>query len=674
MKKGKQKNTKKKIANEIMFNVGRSVLAVLIILGIFSIFMMKTSIMTAKQTELTLQSKAASNEIADFFDPYMRMAEQMSVNPQIQELLETSHEGDSLIEMENYETVFANMLNIANTDKENIMAAWIADIDANMVTQSDKFTSGEGWEFYDRAWAYCTKTGEVILTEPYVDASTGSMIISTVSPVYSPESGDVLGVAGLDISLAHVQEIMQEHKIGNHGYVVLFSTEGNIIYAPDENIIQKNVGEIGLSENVVNAVNSQQETFLKYTIGKTTKYGFTSVMENSGCMVLSNMPFMEYYFALIQMIVAIVALFIVGIIVVIISIKKVAARITKPILELNETAMKLAEGDLDVELVVNVENEIGELGHSIEATVARLKEYIVYIDELSAVLKQIADGKLAVELKNDYVGEFSKLKEALLLISSSMTEVLSGINESAGQVAGGADELASAAQMLAEGSGTQAAAVQELVATTATIAEQVQESKDGAEKSAKETQQVTLMMEHSREQMQAMMQAMEKIQQTSHQVVGIIQAIEEIADQTNLLSLNASIEAARVGEAGKGFAVVAGEIGKLAEESSKAANNTRSLINISMEEIENGNAMAEEVMNSLKDAVDAVERVNGMIQVTADNASDQAYNMDQIRIGIEEISESVQDTSATAEECSATSEELASQAAILKEMVGRFEY
>ena len=229
MKKGKQKNTKKKIANEIMFNVGRSVLAVLIILGIFSIFMMKTSIMTAKQTELTLQSKAASNEIADFFDPYMRMAEQMSVNPQIQELLETSHEGDSLIEMENYETVFANMLNIANTDKENIMAAWIADIDANMVTQSDKFTSGEGWEFYDRAWAYCTKTGEVILTEPYVDASTGSMIISTVSPVYSPESGDVLGVAGLDISLAHVQEIMQEHKIGNHGYVVLFSTEGNII-------------------------------------------------------------------------------------------------------------------------------------------------------------------------------------------------------------------------------------------------------------------------------------------------------------------------------------------------------------------------------------------------------------------------------------------------------------
>lgn len=180
-------------------------------------------------------------------------------------------------------------------------------------------------------------------------------------------------------------------------------------------------------------------------------------------------------------------------------------------------------------------------------------------------------------------------------------------------------------------------------------------------------------MEQSQEKMNLMMQAVQKIKETSEQVVGIIQTIEEIADQTNLLSLNASIEAARAGEAGKGFAVVADEIGKLALESSKAANMTRNLIGISMEEIGKGNAVANDVMNSLIEAVTAVDNVNVMIQKTAENATVQAQNMEQIRIGIEEISQGVQDNSAIAEESSATSEELASQATLLNEMVQRFE-
>lgn len=94
------------------------------------------------------------------------------------------------------------------------------------------------------------------------------------------------------------------------------------------------------------------------------------------------------------------------------------------------------------------------------------------------------------------------------------------------------------------------------------------------------------MMRNSKDQMSLMTEAMNKITQTSNEVVGIIKTIEDIADQTNLLALNASIEAARAGEAGKGFAVVASEIGSLAEESSKAANTTKDLIGISINEIE----------------------------------------------------------------------------------------
>ena len=100
---------------------------------------------------------------------------------------------------------------------------------------------------------------------------------------------------------------------------------------------------------------------------------------------------------------------------------------------------------------------------------------------------------------------------------------------------------------------------------------------------------------------------------------------------------------------------------------------TRNLIGVSMEEINKGNDIAQGVMSSLKDAVDAVDKVNGMIQKTAESAADQAQSMEQIKVGIEEISQGIQDNSAIAEESSATSQELASQADVLNNMVQRFE-
>ena len=174
--------------------------------------------------------------------------------------------------------------------------------------------------------------------------------------------------------------------------------------------------------------------------------------------------------------------------------------------------------------------------------------------------------------------------------------------------------------------------------------------------------------------MNRMMDAMTKIHDTSQEVVGIIQTIEQIADQTNLLALNASIEAARAGELGKGFAVVAGEIGKLADESSKAANTTRDLIGVSIDEIEKGNELANRVLASLDDAVSAVANVNEMIEKTAEHAEKQAEHMQQLQKGIEAISQGIADSSAVSEESAATSEELAAQATTLTELLRRFEY
>ena len=657
----KPTKSRKRIADEIMKQIGKSVILVFLLVAIVAIVMVGWTIMTSKETELTLESSAAAKQLTGFLEQYIRSAEQLAVNPEIKDVMLQTGAGDDILQADNMDTVRENLINIANTDVENTLSVWISDLDASVLTQSDGFTSEEGWDVTTRAWYKCIDMHRTILTEPYIDSSTGKMILSAVSPVYDDATGTALGAVGIDITLDHMTTVMSEYKIGNNGYVLLLSGSGTFLYHPQEDIIQKNITDIKISQNVVEAVLSGSDVFLSYTVDGVAKYGSVSPVGDTGYIVLSNLPLTEYYALLIAMIIALVVIFAAGILLIALSIRRSAANLTRPILELNQTAQKLAAGDLDVHLRIDSEDEIGELGESIGKTVARLKEYIVYIDETAEVLAQIADGKL------------QKIKAALLNISSSMNEVMEGINTSSDRVSAGAAELASASQMIAESSELQAASVEELAATTNTVADHVEESHRDAEASAAETEKVTAMIEQNQEKMTMMMEAMNEIRQTSQQVVGIIQTIEEIADQTNLLSLNASIEAARAGEAGKGFAVVADEIGKLALESSKAANSTRNLIEISMEEISKGNAIATDAMNSLKESVSAVDRVNEMIKKTAANSAVQAQNMEQLRVGIDEIARGIQDNSAASQETSATSEELAAQANILNKMLQKFE-
>lgn len=677
MKKGEVKSTqpkKKRIADEILFQVGRSVLLVFLVVAVVAILMVRWIIVSSKESELTLQSLSASHQLTGFFEQYASGSAQLAVNPEIKSVLLETTPGKTLSEAEKMETVRQNLMNVQKADAENIMAVWIADLDTSSFIQSDGYTSGDDWNITERVWYdACVQTGTTVLTEPYVDLETEKVILSAVTPVFDDSTGEMIGVTGLDVSMEHLTEVMGEYKIGNNGYVFLVTSEGTIIYHPQEDMQQKNIADADVSQNVADAVKAGKEQFLKYKVGGTTKYGVAEPVGDLGYIVISNMPFSEYYALLIRMIIILVVLFVAGIVLIVLSIRQSAASLSKPIMELNHTAQQLAEGDLDVLLEITSEDEIGELGDSIGRTVARLKEYIVYIDETAEVLSRIADGKLGIELKNDYVGEFQKIKDALINISDSMNDVMKGISQSSEQVSVGASELADASQMLAEGAQTQAAAVQELANTTNTVTEQVEESRRDAEKSAQATVRITEMMEQNQDKMKLMMGAMNEIRETSQQVVGIIQTIEGIAEQTNLLSLNASIEAARAGELGKGFAVVADEIGKLALESSKAASMTRELIGVSMEEINKGNDIANGVMSSLEKSVDAVDKVNEMIRKTAESAALQADNVKQIRIGIDNIAQGVNDNSAVSEETYATSEQLATQTVSLNDMVQKFE-
>lgn len=669
----KNMGKKKGISQQIQNKIGRSVIFVLLMVAVLVTVVVNNVVRDANDTELRLESQMASHQLAEFFAPFETMTTQLSVNKELQMLIKTTAQAKNLAKHSGYPGALQNIQQIKELDPVNVNSVWFADVDANVLATSEGYISDESWDIYATLWSGSIDKMETVYTAPVVDNTTGKTVITIATPAIDGTMGNVIGVAGMDIDVDAIIKTLSGYVIGENGYVMLIGEDGIFAYHPNEGVIGNNISGVDVSDNLRAAVAGKTEGLIKYKTDGQNRYGYLAKVGETGYVVVSSISGWEYNSSVVSLIVMLVILFALGFLVIIVVMRMVAARIVKPLGELNEAAMKLAEGDLDVKLNVTSDDEVGELGRSIDKTVNRLKEYIDYIDEISEVLAQMADGKLAIKLKYAYVGEFQKVKDALLHISESINEVMHNIKESSDQVSVGADDLAKAAQGLAEGAEMQAAAIEELVATAVTVAEQVEENRNDAEKSARHTKEVTIMMEDSRQQMGRMREAMENIRESSSKVVGIITTIEDIAEQTNLLSLNASIEAARAGEAGRGFAVVASEIGKLANESAHAVNTTRDLIGVSLDEIQKGNVLVDDVVAFLSQAVEKIDEVNVMIQKTAENATTQMQNMNQIREGVEEMSRGIQDNSAMAEETSATSEELAAQAETLNELVQTFE-
>lgn len=666
------KVNKNGIGYQIQKQIGISVTLVLAVIAVMAILIVRNMVTTANDTELKLESESAALQLENYFSPFERMVEQQAVNTEVKTVINTTVPGQNITANIKYSTLLNNLLETKRLDDSNILATWIADIDANVATMSDRYTTGPDFDVTTRPWYACVEKKDTILTDPYIDEASGQMVLSIAAPVNNAMGGAV-GISGMDVSLESIMNVMDNYKIGDNGYVMLLTGSGGFIYHPNKELLGTNIAELNITQNVITAIENKHAELLKYTVDGETKFGYLSPIGETGFVAISSIPQGQYYAKLINSILMLSVVFAVGFLFIVMNMSKIAKKIVRPLLDLNDTALQLAEGNLDVSIDVSSKDEVGDLGRSIEKTVTRLKEYIDYIDEISEVLAAMANGKLAIQLKYAYVGEFQKVKEALIHISESMNDVMTNIAETANQVSVGSDDLAKAAQGLAEGSESQAAAVQELLATATTVADQVEENRNDSEKSAVHTKEVTVMMEESKQQMNQMRDAMDKIQESSNKVVGIIKTIEDIAEQTNLLSLNASIEAARAGEAGRGFAVVAGEIGNLANESARAVNTTRDLIGVSLSEIEKGNALVKDVVESLNRAVSKVDEVNEMIQRTAESAEVQMQSVNQIRDGVEEMSQSIQDNSAMAEETSATSEELAAQAVTLNELVQMFE-
>ena len=507
--------------------------------------------------------------------------------------------------------------------------------------------------------------------EPYFNANISKTIISYVVPFYL-KNGDNYGVTGVDFDFAYLDDLLKKNQKYEGDSSFLINAEGKILYhAQYQNGENFQEIEDGKYADAFKEMQDKDHGFVHEGSGKSSiLMGFTT-LEN-GWKIVTVPSYHEIYGSLESFKLTFTVFSVLFAAFMLVLAVLVGNRIAHPIVKLSKSVERMSQGALDEKITVKDQTEIGALAQSLESLGEQLKNYKLYIGEISQVLNQMSEGELSISLQHEYNGEFACIKAALNALSGKLTDLIGNIQTSSERVSEFAGNVANSAQSLSQGSIEQAGSIEQLSERIRAISDHVEKSAENTKLANAEAHSTQGEVEKADQQMQKMQKAMEEISDKSGEISKIIKTIDDIAFQTNILALNAAIEAARAGSYGKGFAVVADEVGNLAQKSADAAKDTTTLIEETVRAVEEGAKLAEHTAVSLQHVVKGSGQVNDLVNEIAKATEEQAKAVSDVREGISSISDVVQRNTATAEESGAASEELNQEAKALEKQVAEF--
>lgn len=550
---------------------------------------------------------------------------------------------------------------------------------------SNGICAADGTDYNDREYFKRSMQGEVVVSDPVIAKTDGKLSVIISAPVYEggDKDGEIIGVVFVVPDPEFLNDICAAISISEHSGCYLLGSTGTTIAHSDSAIAQeqKNNIELSQTDSSLKEIAKIEQQMLKGETGYGTYFrkgayilqAYAPIDGTNGWMVAVDAPVTDFLGSVVIGIIIGAAIGVIAVAYSIYKAKQIGQRIGEPVAQCTDRIQLLAQGDLHTPAPkVETGDELQILA---EATASLSDNLQQVIGDTDYLLGEMSEGNFAIvsNCREAYIGDFSGLLESIRKLNHKLSETLGEIKNAVSQVSAGAGQMADAAQGLAEGATDQAGSVEELQATITNVTEIVEKNAKALGASYEKAMEYQQQARNSGEEMKGLTDAMQRINETSKQISDIIGEIEDIASQTNLLSLNAAIEAARAGEAGRGFAVVAEQIRKLADDSAQSAVHTRELIETSLQEIEKGNQITDKTAEALQKVVEGIEDLANESKKAMEESNAQADAMAQIEQGIEQISTVVQNNSATAEETSATSEELSAQATNMNELTDAFQ-
>jgi len=498
-------------------------------------------------------------------------------------------------------------------------------------TGKGKYITGDALDLSDRDYFKKIMSGEdFVISNPVVSKSTGLPSFVIAFSVRD-DSGKIVGMVGGTVPLSALSSIVEVFNVGGNGYGIMVDGDGQIVAHPDESMAMKfnvldsdeagyqNLEEIGekmvsaqTGEGIMVNANGEKMELVYSPIPNTPNWSLGIIIPEKDFKRDSN--------SLLTFIV----LFVIFIAAVFIGLSFFLGRIiSKPIQNLAQKAEQFGNGDLTVEFETTSQDEVGQMSVYLKSMAHKIREAMQRISAATKNVDQTAEDLSAM------AQEGSATAEQLLSQSETVESNVQNTSASIEEVTSGVEEVAASAQEVSKNS-------QELAGN---INDTEKAVKNGQAELAKQKQRMNTVGEQNKTATELVMSVAEK----ATNVQEIVNTISSIAEQTNLLALNAAIEAARAGEAGKGFAVVADEIRKLAEESKKASANIANILH----EIDEGAGNANQ---AVKKTVEYYKELNEGTQLLADEFDKITRYMVNVNHKVESLSGAAQEQSASAEE------------------------